>query len=1049
MPLFTSIATAIFAGTALAGTWIVGATAFALQMAAGIGLNLIAAAIKGKPTQEKVGIQGKLTGGGDVPRSLILGEYNTAGSLVYRNTYGQSGETPNAFYVEVRALADFPVGSLVDVWVDGEKVTLINGDYGLTSTKHIKYRTKWGDLQHLWFRFYDGSQTVADPTLVSWFGGSDRPYGSDRIGKGVPYVVITALRDDLETENPLFNGFPQCKFTLAGTELYDPSKDDTVGGSGSHRYSDWATWGGDGDKLPVVKIYNILRGFSYDDQWLYGLQAASPAILPPANWIAAINKCRVLADGPGGSEAQYRSGIQANANVAPADAIEALLKTCNGRLTEVGGVYTIHVGEPDAPVLSFSDADILSSEEQVYNPFRSLADSINGVVAKYPEPLEGWNVKTSPVTKNPAQIVRDGSRELFADVDLSACPYHGQVQRLLKSAMLEALRERRHTIVLPPWAQVLEPGDIVKWTSERNGYVEKWFRIDGTAYKANLDVMLQITEVDPSDYDWSQDDDYVPPVFAPMEIIRPAPQPIIDWYAEGQIVTDANGLPRRPVIYLAWDGNKRDVAGVAYEISTSASDADVILRSRTDDAAAGSIIVGSQAFIPGENYYARGRYIPSSPRDTTFSGWLPAILPNLNYGIIDLDAAVQKQVTELLDNRFTDVWKQIAITNKNVQQVLSRTFIDKKEVRSQQSSLYGANKAFIESVQTTAADADAAMAENINRLFAGANGAEGQINQTAQVAGDANVAVGNLGDEVAAKIGPSGSITSAVSGNASSIAQLNGYAAGKWAIGITVDSLGRRSVAGIVLFTDSNDTSSFAINANNFFVTFPNAAGGDPVPVYTIANVNGVAKSALRGDMLIDGGVITRMIQAGAITTVTLDALSVNTSKLAINSVGIDQIIANACSNTKAFSFSSPGAVFTPNLSGYSPITIWTDAVNIQSGAATVRVCSYWAQGFYGSFSSDPGMLTAGFGLEVDGIFRRAFFWPMQFNKAYSAIALQQSFTVEYTVGGLSAGNHTFRLRSLWQSGTYGGPGDEYPIPGTAASAVMGDGQVFITDFRR
>lgn len=647
MPFFTAGIAAIGAAVSSFFT-AAGIAAAALQMAAGLGLSYIAAAIKGKPTQEKVGIQGKLAGGGDVPRAIMLGLYNTAGSLVYRNTYGQAGETPNAFYVEVRALADFPVGALVDVWVDGEKVTLIGGDYGLTSTKHIKYGTKWGDLQHLWFRFYDGTQTVADPTLVSWFAGSDRPYGGDRIGMGVPYVIITALRDDLETENPLFNGFPQCKFTLAGSKLYDPSKDSSVGGEGDQRYADPATWGGDGDNLPAVQIYNILRGFRWNGQWLYGLQDASPAILPPANWIAAINKCRALVDGPDGPEAQYRSGIQINVNVAPADAIEALLKTCNGRMTEVGGAYTIHVGEPAAPVLSFSDADIISTEEQTYQPFRSLTDSVNGVVAKYPEPLEGWNVKTSPPAKDQAQIARDGGRELFADVDLSACPYHGQVQRLLKSAMLEALRERRHTIVLPPWAQCLEPGDIVQWTSVRNGYVDKWFRIDGLAYKANLDVMLQITEVDPSDYDWHQDTDYVPPVFAPMEIIRPAPQPIVSFDAEGIIEYDELGLPRRGGALLTWDGSKTDIAGVSYEIATAADDADIVLRERTDDAQRGAIKVWSQVFVPGSGYFARGRYIPSSPRDTTFSDWRPFIVPDVKYGLADFQNALNEKWTTAL-----------------------------------------------------------------------------------------------------------------------------------------------------------------------------------------------------------------------------------------------------------------------------------------------------------------------------------------------------------------------------------------------------------------
>ncbi len=74
----------------------------------------------------------------------------------------------------------------------------------------------------------------------------------------------------------------------------------------------------------------------------------------------------------------------------------------------------------------------------------------------------------------------------------------------------------------------------------------------------------------------------------------------------------------------------------------------------------------------------------------------------------------------------------------------------------------------------------------------------------------------------------------------------------------------------------------------------------------------------------------------------------------------------------------------------------------------------------------------------------------MQMNEGYTQAAIQQSFTEEYTVTGLSAGNHTFRLRSLWLSATHGGPGNEYFLPsGTPTSAVMGDGQMFVSDFRR
>ena len=46
---------------------------------------------------------------------------------------------------------------------------------------------------HLWIKFYDGNQTNADPYLVSTFqNDSDRAYTVNRVGNGIPYVIITA-----------------------------------------------------------------------------------------------------------------------------------------------------------------------------------------------------------------------------------------------------------------------------------------------------------------------------------------------------------------------------------------------------------------------------------------------------------------------------------------------------------------------------------------------------------------------------------------------------------------------------------------------------------------------------------------------------------------------------------------------------------------------------------------------------------------------------------------------------------------------------------------
>ena len=106
MAIFTSIATAI--GSALgfgAASFFVTATAFALKAVAGLGLSLLAQSLAGKPKDPTFSINGTLQGGGDVARSFIMGRTATAGSLVFVNTWGQDGDTPNAYLTQVIALS--------------------------------------------------------------------------------------------------------------------------------------------------------------------------------------------------------------------------------------------------------------------------------------------------------------------------------------------------------------------------------------------------------------------------------------------------------------------------------------------------------------------------------------------------------------------------------------------------------------------------------------------------------------------------------------------------------------------------------------------------------------------------------------------------------------------------------------------------------------------------------------------------------------------------------------------------------------------------------
>lgn len=348
MVVFTGIATTILG----AGSFFIPILAGGLQVAAGIALSYIAKAIAGEPEGPKFGVQARLQGGDDVPRSILFGYNSTAGSLVYANTWGTASGVPNAYLTQVIALADYPIRELLGIEVDGIPNTLAGTAHPTYGYPVLGFRKDGVD--HMWVKFYDGSQTTADTFLTGTVSSTARPYDSSRIGRGVPYVIVTSMapvRKDGE-EKPLFsNGTPRFKFVTNGARLYDPSRDSSVGGSGTQRWENPSTWGGDGDFLPAVQVYNILRGIRYSGQWLYGLQSLPAARLPTSKWIAEINKCRAFIAGPSGNEPTYRSGGEMQVGAQVKTAIETILTTCQGRLSEIGGTYTIHVGEPPSAVI--------------------------------------------------------------------------------------------------------------------------------------------------------------------------------------------------------------------------------------------------------------------------------------------------------------------------------------------------------------------------------------------------------------------------------------------------------------------------------------------------------------------------------------------------------------------------------------------------------------------------------------------------------------------------------------------------------------------------
>ena len=615
------IGAAIAGFIGLTGT-LASVVAAGINLAVGLGLSYLSQTLFGKKPQQGVGgMSGKLQSGGAVPRSFILGHAMTGGKLVYAGTWGNVDNTPNAFLSMVIAVSDLPVQGLAEIWVGGEKVTW--NPAATPSGNGIaipEYRND--DKDHLWVRFYDGRQTTADSLMVEKFAGSAHPYLNTRVGKGVAYVVMTARLND-----KLWSGLPQYKFVVDGIALYDWRADSSVGGDGAQRWTDAATWTGSPDN-PIVHAYNIVRGLRFDGKWFFGAQTVSAAQLPLSVWTAAANECDQMVAAIGaGTEKQFRAAGEITLDAFPADVVAELMKACNGRLAEVGGIYKPHVGAAGSAIFSFSDADILTSDKQSLEPFPSLDQAVNAVTAKYLEPGEGWVQKDAPPLYSLTLEADDGGRRQAVDVDYALVFSGTQVQRLMKSARDESRRFRRHNLPMPSYCSIYEPNDFVSWSSTRNGYVNKPWRVDAVQDLPNLNSGWTLTEVDPSDYNPGT---LTPIVIAPTLNLPPASQIIIDWSATPMTINGDEGS-QRAGIRLAWDPNVDDVDGVQFEIRL-AVDGTVILQSETDRYDAGAMLI-SQNILGRTQYQARGRYRPASPRDTAWSGWLNVLTPDISEGL--------------------------------------------------------------------------------------------------------------------------------------------------------------------------------------------------------------------------------------------------------------------------------------------------------------------------------------------------------------------------------------------------------------------------------
>ena len=214
-----------------------------------------------------------------------------------------------------------------------------------------------------------------------------------------------------------------------------------------------------------------------------------------------------------------------------------------------------------------------------------------------------------------------------------------------------------------------------------------------------------------------------------------------------------------------------------------------------------------------------------------WSDWLPVTTPAVSVSLADFDAALIAQVTtvqDYLDQRINAASQLIAAAASNN---MANTWLDNMRVRTETETAFAGYRQII----------------------------------SAEV----------------------GATNASVAINASAVATLEGYAAAQYSVTLDVNGY----ATGFELINGGPGVSATTFVTDKFQIAAPGITGGAATPIFTVANVNGSPKVAIRADdFLVDGTVIARNIAAGTITAIKIAAGEITSDSGVIGVLGVESL---------------------------------------------------------------------------------------------------------------------------------------------------------------
>jgi hypothetical protein len=455
----------------------------------------------------------------EADRKIVFGETAMATDVLYQEASG----TDQEFIDIIVAVAAHKVDAITEIYSEDKLMWSSAGGVASGYTGYLSI-----DI------VTEGTRTNGIPIN----GGSI--WNADCTLTGCAYVKLRVKRTGVTSKasSPFAAGIPG-RMTIKGRGMpvYDPRRDSTAGGSGSHRANNQATWQYADGATPLGNNH-ALQTLTYLLGWKVGGVLSVGAGVPPArlamaDWIAAANVCdEAVSLASGGSHRRYEGAGVFGDSDAPTTVLEVQCRHMNANLRDTGGKIGIRMAINDTAgdLVTFTEDDLQGGYD--WQPCSALQDSYNVVRGKWTDPSTASLYQMVPY---PAQSVTppDGINRPV-QIDLPMVQDATRAQRIARQILMRGQYKGTFSAIFGPRAWACEVGQPVRLTLPGIGASAKLFRVVSQELKvinsdgdAQAVCPMTLVEEDPAIYAWSSGDaSAVAAAVAPVSYL-PSSQPFL------------------------------------------------------------------------------------------------------------------------------------------------------------------------------------------------------------------------------------------------------------------------------------------------------------------------------------------------------------------------------------------------------------------------------------------------------------------------------------------------------------------------------------------